>query len=101
MLYEGGARRSTHILLLVIYNFFKFTLMYYTLLISLYNLYQPQKSCSMEKQEHDSPLKGKFRRRTDHKGPQGEGLSYSCTFSLTSALDGGGWSAPRLRRFTP
>jgi len=26
---------------------------------------------------------------------------YSSTLSLTSALDGGGWSTPRLGRFTP
>jgi hypothetical protein len=26
---------------------------------------------------------------------------YSCTLSLTSALDGGGWSTPRPGRFTP
>ena len=26
---------------------------------------------------------------------------YSSTLSLTSALDGGGWSAPRPGRFTP
>ena len=26
---------------------------------------------------------------------------YSSALSLTSALDGGGWSAPRLGRFTP
>jgi len=27
--------------------------------------------------------------------------SYSTTLSLTSALDGGGWSTPRSGRFTP
>ena len=26
---------------------------------------------------------------------------YSCTLPSTSALDGGGWSAPRPGRFTP
>ena len=29
--------------------------------------------------------------RTDHEGPEGE-QKYSCTLSLTSALDEGGWS---------
>jgi hypothetical protein len=28
--------------------------------------------------------------RTDHKGPEGGGYRYSCTLSLTSALDGVG-----------
>jgi hypothetical protein len=28
-------------------------------------------------------------------------LYYSCTISLTSALDGGGWLAPHPGRFTP
>ena len=44
--------------------------------------------------------KGKFHPRTGHEGPEGE-YRYSCTFSLSSALDGGGWTAPRLGRFTP
>ena len=37
---------------------------------------------------------------TGHEGPEGE-QSYSCIPSLTSALDGGGWSTPRPDRFTP
>ena len=44
--------------------------------------------------------KGKDHPRTGHEGPEGE-YSYSCTLSLTSALDGGGWSTPRPGRFTP
>ena len=39
---------------------------------------------------------------TGHEGSEGE-LIYtrSSSLSLTSALDGGGWSTPRLCRFTP
>jgi hypothetical protein len=35
-----------------------------------------------------------------HEGPEGE-YRYSSTLSLTSALDGGGWSSPRSGPFTP
>jgi hypothetical protein len=44
--------------------------------------------------------KGKFLYITCHEAPQSE---YRCssTHSLTSALDGGGWLAPRPARFTP
>ena len=38
--------------------------------------------------------------RTGHEGPEGEQM-YSSTLPLTSALEGGGWSAPRPDRFTP
>ena len=38
--------------------------------------------------------------RTGHEGPDGE-QKYSYTPSLTSALDGGGWSTPRTGCFTP
>ena len=38
--------------------------------------------------------------RTGHEGPEGE-ERYSCTLSLTSALNEGGWSTPRPGRFTP
>jgi hypothetical protein len=44
--------------------------------------------------------KGKGLPRTGHEGPEGE-WRYSSTLSLTSALDGGGWSTPRPGRFTP
>ena len=44
--------------------------------------------------------KGKFHPRTGHGGPYGEQI-YSSTLSLTSALDGGGWSTPFAVRFTP
>jgi hypothetical protein len=38
--------------------------------------------------------------RKGHEGPEGE-QRYSSTLSLTSALDGAGWSKPRPSRFTP
>ena len=44
--------------------------------------------------------KGNGHPRTGHEGPEGEEM-YSSTLSLTSALDGRGWSTPRLTRFTP
>jgi hypothetical protein len=44
--------------------------------------------------------KGKGHLRTGHEGPEGE-QRHSFTLSLTSALDGGGWSTPRPGRFTP
>jgi hypothetical protein len=45
-------------------------------------------------------VKGTVEPRTGHEGPQGE-YRYSSTLSLTSALNGGGWSTPRPVRFTP
>jgi len=44
--------------------------------------------------------KGKGHPRTGHEGPEGEQM-YRSTFSLTSALDGGGWSTRCPGRFTP
>jgi hypothetical protein len=44
--------------------------------------------------------KGKVHPRTGHEDPQGK-QTYSSTLSLTSALDGVGWSALRPGRFTP
>jgi len=44
-------------------------------------------------------VKGKVHPRTGHRGPEGE-QRYSFNLSLTSALDGGGWSTPRPNRFT-
>jgi hypothetical protein len=44
--------------------------------------------------------KGKAHPITGHEGPEGE-QRYSSTLSLTSSLDGDGWSAPRPGRFTP
>ena len=44
--------------------------------------------------------KGNVHPITAHEGPDGE-QSYSSTLSLTSVLDGGGWSTPRPGRFTP
>ena len=37
---------------------------------------------------------------TGHEGPEVE-ERYSSTLSLTSALEGGGWSTPRPGRFNP
>jgi rRNA maturation protein Nop10 len=44
--------------------------------------------------------KGKIHPRTGHKGPE-RYQRYNYTLSLTSALDGGGWSTPRPGRLTP
>ena len=44
--------------------------------------------------------KCKVHLRTDHEGPKG-GKRYNSALSLTSALDGVGWSTPRTDRFTP
>jgi hypothetical protein len=43
---------------------------------------------------------GKDHPITGQEGPEVEKI-YSSTFPSTSALDGGGWSAPRRGRFTP
>ena len=45
-------------------------------------------------------VKDKVHPRTGHEGPEGE-YKYSCTLSLTSALDGDGYSTPKPGRFTP
>ena len=45
-------------------------------------------------------LNVKVHPRTGHEDPKGE-YSYSSTLSLTSVLDGVGWSTPRPGRFTP
>ena len=45
-------------------------------------------------------VKGKGHPRTGHEGPEGE-QRHSYTLSLTSALDGVGWSTPCPDRFTP
>jgi len=45
-------------------------------------------------------VKGKVHSRKGHEGPEVEKW-YSYTLSLTSALDGGGWSTPCPGRFTP
>ena len=44
--------------------------------------------------------KSKVYPRTDHKDPEGKQM-YSFTLPFTSALDGVGWSTPRLGRFSP
>jgi hypothetical protein len=43
---------------------------------------------------------GKVHLRTGHEGPERE-YRYSFTLSLTTALDGVGWSTPRPGRFLP
>jgi len=45
-------------------------------------------------------IEGKLCPRTGNEGPEGE-QRYSCTPSLTSALDGGRLPTPRPGRFTP
>jgi len=45
-------------------------------------------------------VKGKVHPTTGHKGPAAEDRCTS-TLSLTSALDGDGWSTPRPGQFTP
>jgi hypothetical protein len=45
-------------------------------------------------------VKRQVHSRKGHKRLQGE-YSYSCIVSLPSALDGCGWSTPRLDRLTP
>ena len=47
-----------------------------------------------------TPVKGKVCPRTGHESPEGEQRNIS-TLSLTSALDGCGWSTPGPGRFTP
>ena len=49
---------------------------------------------------HKSNRKDKGHPRTGHEDPQVE-QTYSCTLSLTSALDRGGRSTPRFGHFTP
>ena len=49
---------------------------------------------------HPYYKKRKVHPTTAHEGPEGEEM-YSSTLSLTSALDWGGWSAPRPGRLTP
>ena len=48
----------------------------------------------------DTNHKGKVHPRTGHEDPDEEQM-YISTLPSTSALDGGGWSAPRPCRFTP
>ena len=49
--------------------------------------------------ESRASVKGDVRRRTSHERPEGR-YKYFSTFSLTSALDGVGWSTPRPGCFT-
>ena len=44
--------------------------------------------------------KGKVRPTAGYEGPEGQ-YTITSTFSLTSALDGGGWLTPRPGRFIP
>jgi len=45
-------------------------------------------------------LEGKVHTRTGYEDPYGE-KRYNSALSLTSALDGGGWTTPRPGRYTP
>jgi hypothetical protein len=45
-------------------------------------------------------LKGEFHLRTGHEVPEME-QRYNCALPLTSAVNKGGWSRPRLGYFTP
>jgi hypothetical protein len=45
-------------------------------------------------------VKDKVHPRTGHEGPEGE-LRYSSTVSLTSGLDGRGWSVPCAGHLQP
>ena len=47
-----------------------------------------------------SEKKGKFHPITCHEGTGGSG-GIALLFSVTLALDGGGWSTPRPGRFAP
>ena len=49
---------------------------------------------------HNTERKGKVHPRTGHEDPEGEKM-YTSSLSITSALDGGGWSTPRPGRFNP
>jgi len=51
-------------------------------------------------QTQDGKGNGKVHPITGHKGLKVE-YRYRFTLSLTSTLDGGGWSTPRSGRFTP
>ena len=50
--------------------------------------------------QYSNKAKGKGHHRTGHEGPEVQ-QRYSSTLSLTSAVDGGGWSTPRPGSFTP
>jgi hypothetical protein len=54
----------------------------------------------LEDQTNVGGCKGKGHPTTGHEGPERE-WRYSSTLTLTSALDGDGWSTPRSGRFTP
>jgi hypothetical protein len=49
---------------------------------------------------YTNTVKSEVHPRRGQEGPEGE-LRHSTTLSLTLGLDVGGWSTPRLRRFTP
>ena len=44
-------------------------------------------------------VNGEVNLLTCYEGPEGK-IKYSSTLSLTSSLDGGGWSTPRSGRYT-
>jgi hypothetical protein len=55
---------------------------------------------SLQQQQVHKKGNGKFRPIKSHEDPEEE-YRYSFTLSLTSTLDGGGWSTPRLCRAPP
>jgi len=50
-------------------------------------------------EENDASVRGKIHPRTGHEGLQGK-KRHSSTLSLTSTLDGGGWSTSLPGLFT-
>ena len=64
-------------------------------------LYPLKMATYLSRNTLESPVYGEslVHSRTDHKDPEGE-QRYSHTLSLTSVLNGDGWSKPRLFHFT-
>jgi hypothetical protein len=59
--------------------------------------------CAVSLEQHSTPLqknKSEVHHRTGHEGPE-MGHMYSCTVSLSSALNVGGWSTPRPDTLLP
>jgi hypothetical protein len=69
-------------------------------IFALTRCWRPHPLAIVAKIQYIVQNKGKVRPIPCHEGPEGE-YKYSCTLSLTSALDGDGWSTPRSGRFTP
>jgi len=59
--------------------------------------------CALSLEKHSVPLqrsKSEVHPRTCYEDPEAEYI-YSCTLSLTSDLDGGGWSTPSTTTLLP